>query len=277
MRSNWRQNYYDSGWGIPLLPAVKWILVVNLGLFFLNVIFSQIFKTPIVGNLLQLSSEAVRHGYIWQFMTYMFFHYDFMHIAINLLLFYFFGNEVEAELGPKRLTQIYLLGGLAGGLLWFVFNLNHSASVVGASGAVYSVLIAFATLYPERPLTLLLFFVWPVTILAKNLAYIVVALSVVLSILSNDGIAHLAHLGGIVVGYLYIKTLHNGSWLPQLKLIPKKSYPKSSKIRILPFPEKKDFMKEQIDPILDKIAKHGIQSLTSEERKLLDEAKDRLP
>ena len=224
-------------------------------------------------------SRAVSKGCIWQFFTYMFLHSNIVHLLFNLLMLYFFGSDVESALGSKRLLCMYFLGGITGGLLWYVFNIHSPVPMVGASGAIYSVVIAFGTLYPNRPITLLLFFVLPVTLLAKYLAIGTVVLSL-LYLMSEKGgdVAHLAHLGGMAVGYLYVKWAGftpTSSWFQW----PKYPSPRNpSHLRILPSPLKKEeFMEQRIDPILDKIAEHGIQSLTREERRLLDEAKDRLP
>lgn len=276
MRSSWRTVEYDSGWVMRPMPAVKWLLIIHFIIFCLQKVF-DLLGSPFF-DYLQLTSWGVQHHFYWQFFTYMFLHAGVLHLLFNLLMLYFFGNEVETAIGSRRFLQMYILGGIVGGLLWYGFNFHSPRGIVGASSAVYSVVIAFATLYPNRPITLLLFFILPVTLLAKYWAIVVVALSILFSIDGgSDGIGHLAHLGGIAVGYFFIKALTNDRWRFRIQWPKMKSNSVSKKISKLYSPVKKDeFIQQRIDPILDKIAEHGIQSLTQEERRLLNEAKDRL-
>ncbi len=267
------RGFDEVGWAVRPTPAVKWLLAINFAAFVLQKIFG-LMGNSLFEQFLKLSAPAVHEGCLWQFVTYMFLHGSVLHLLMNLLMLYFFGNEVEFALGPKHFLWIYLGGGLVGGLMWFAFNFHTATSMVGASGAVYAVTIAFATLYPRRPITLLVFFVLPVTLPAKQWAIVAVALSALFSV-SDDGgnVAHLAHLGGMAVGYLYIRRLaapgaDGASAAPRA--------PRRTTRALKPELLKSEFIARQVDPILDKIAEHGIQSLTREERRVLDEAKDRL-
>jgi hypothetical protein len=216
---------------------------------------------------------------------------------------------------------MYLIAGVVGGLLWLAFNFNTPGSVLGASGAVMAVTIAFATLFPERPIML---FPFPFSIKAKYLAWFTVAVEVYYCLMSAGNVAHLAHLGGIGVGYLYIKWLGFGetpSWMQALQRVLPQSQPHrrvhddeefhSSRPGVAynhPYrtleqeqaqtaPQKKGvlrrmfgartpvaeeeldkdtYIQKEIDPILDKIAKQGIQSLTQRERKILESAREKI-
>jgi membrane associated rhomboid family serine protease len=289
MHSTWRGSYYSdfgAGWGPPL-PAVKWLLISNAAVFVLQALLPRSLSNDFA-RLFELYALAVREGWIWQFVTYMFLHSGPLHLIFNLLILYIFGNEVEGELGTKRFLTLYFMGGIVGAIVWFAFNFGGLASMVGASGGVYAVVIAFATLHPNRPITLLLFFILPVTLLAKYLALITVGISLLFSISSaRDGIAHLAHLGGMAAGFLYIRMLRYDYAFPKISLPKFRRRSRAEKMFHVvrsealqeedeTSPKNKRYMEEKIDPILDKIAKYGIQSLTPEERKLLDEAKDRL-
>src|SRR4051812_36291115 len=115
MRSNWRQSgYADWDYGMPPLPAVKWLLIINIAIFCLNAVLSKFFDINLISSLFALHSlEACRnssgifhYGYLWEPVTYMFLHIDPWHILFNLLMFYLFANQVEAEIGSKRLLQI---------------------------------------------------------------------------------------------------------------------------------------------------------------------------
>jgi membrane associated rhomboid family serine protease len=222
---------------------------------------------------LALSADGIRHGMIWQLVTYLLLHGGLWHILVNLLMFWFFGREVEHFVGARSFVRLYLCAGVAGGLLWLAFNWQSPFPVVGASAAVLGCVVAFATLFPEREITLLVFFVLPVTLKARTLALIAVAFDVV-PLLSGvqTNIAHLAHLGGALVGYLYIKQLGFGvtpRWLAWTHRVRNPFRRPSRRARPVD-----DFMAEEIDPILDKISREGMQSLTRRERKVLESARD---
>lgn len=260
-------------------PVIQWLLIIHFAVFCLQCIFDWM-GNPLFQNLFELYTPAIRRGCLWQFFTYMFLHGNVWHLLFNLLALYFFGVEVESAMGSRRLLWMYLTGGLVGGIFWYLFNYNHIAAMVGASGAIYAVIIAFATLYPDRPITLLVFFVLPITLLAKYLAIAVVAISILFSMSGGgDHIAHLAHLGGAAVGYIFVRFNFNiPSWrFPLPRWFRWKPGNLTGFFRKTSDPKRnEEFLKEQIDPILDKIAEHGIQSLTPKERRLLEEAKDRL-
>jgi hypothetical protein len=183
---------------------------------------------------------------------------------------------VEYFIGPKYFTRLYFGAGIAGAALWLAFNFNSGVPVLGASAAVLGCVIAFATLFPDREVTLLVFFVLPVTLKAKYLALIAIAFDVVpLLEGTGAGVAHLAHLGGAALGYLYIKQLGYGGtprWLMHLQNAGARLKPRRRPPPREMSPD--EYMREQVDPILDKIAREGMQSLTRQERKILESAKD---
>jgi membrane associated rhomboid family serine protease len=225
-------------------------------------------------QVLALSAAGIRRGFVWQPVTYMFLHADIWHILINLLVLWFFGREVEYFIGPKSFVRLYFLGGLAGAALWLGFNFNTNEQVLGASAAVLACIVAFATLFPEREITLLLFFVIPVTLKAKYLALVAVAFDLVPLLTHRvSNVAHLAHLGGALLGYVYIKSLGYGAppWWLRISQRLRASRPVRQPPRAV---SREDFIREQVDPILDKISREGMQSLTKRERKILESAKD---
>jgi hypothetical protein len=150
---------------------------------------------------------------------------------------------------------------------------------MGASAAVLACVIAFATLFPEREITLLVFFVLPVTLKAKYLALIAVALDLA-PLLSHEvtQVAHLAHLGGALLGYLYIKALGYGPTPRWLRWWQSATQALRARRRQPPGRplSHEEFIRQEIDPILDKISREGLQSLTRRERKILESAKDLL-
>jgi membrane associated rhomboid family serine protease len=148
---------------------------------------------------------AVSHFYIWQFATYMFLHANLLHLLFNMFVLWMFGPEVEYALGTKRFTRFYFICGIGAGLCSVLFYSTYSL-IMGASGAIFGLMVAFGMLFPERMITLLLFFVLPVNMKAKHLVLIFAGIELlfVISNVRGDFVAHFAHLGGALCGYLYM-------------------------------------------------------------------------
>jgi len=290
MRSSWdqshvgggRERFSDSfrGWFNRFSSVTHFIIFLTAIVFVAQLVCEflrwDVSGVKVMEYVFGLNGDRLAHGFIWQPLTYMVLHSGIWHILINLLLLWMFGREVEYFIGPKAFTKLYLLAGTLGGALWLAFNFSEVSPLVGASAAVLGCVIAFATLFPERELTFLVFFVIPVTMRAKYLALIAIAFDVVpLLSHSQSNVAHLAHLGGAALGYLYIKSLGYGTtprWLMGLKNLEARRQPKPKATpRSL---SREEFMRQKIDPILDKISRDGMQSLTKEERKILESAKD---
>ena len=263
--------------------VVQLLIAINVIVFFIQLICTAI-NFPYFEHFLALSADGIRRGFVWQLVTYMFLHDGIWHILINLFILWFFGREVEFFIGQKYFTRLYFMAGIAGAALWLAFNFtpfNLAGQLVypiclGASAAVLGCVIAFATLFPDREITLLVFFILPVRLRAKYMALIAVAFDVVpLLQKTGGGVAHLAHIGGAAFGYLYIKQLGYGTtprWLLWLQDITARLKP-----RPRPTPldmTSEEFIRQEIDPILDKIAREGMQSLTRRERKILESARD---
>ncbi len=198
---------YSFGPG-PITPAIKAIIIVNVA------VFVATFALPILVPYLGLIPEAVvKHGWLWQPVTYMFLHRDFFHILFNLLGIWMFGVELERLWGTKLFLRYYAITGIGAAAttiavallpLGSFSTLTYSAVTMGASGALYGLLLAYATYYPDRPI--LMFLLFPVP--AKYFVIIIGAISLLSSIGGSErGIAHAAHLGGLLFGYIY---LHRG-------------------------------------------------------------------
>ena len=295
MRPTWHQSqirrrqarFADSfrGWFghfISVTHFIVWltalVFIAQLVCEFLRFNYAGVDGTPVgaIQFVLGLNATRVAQGFVWQPLTYVLVHDGIWHILFNLLLLWWFGREVESFIGPKAFTRLYLLAGGLGGAVWLVFNLAEHSPLVGASAAVLGCVIAFATLFPERELTFLLFFFFPVTLRAKYIAMIAIAVDLV-PVLTHQisNVAHLAHLGGAVVGYIFIKALGYGTtpgWLRWVQTTRPRRYPKPTPIT----PTRNDFISTEIDPILDKISREGMQSLTRQECKTLESAKDLL-
>ena len=230
---------------------------------------------------------------LWQLVTFQFLHEAPMpfHLLFNCLGLYFFGRAVEDALGGGRFLLLYFLSGTLGGVVQLLAALlphHPDYSVVGASAGVMGLLAAYATLFPMRDITIFVF-IFPITLRARYLFWIALVLSGYGTIVPFSNVAHGAHLGGILVGLAYIKwgtDQGRFNWHPfqtrQRKRelvkaasvkVTRWSRPKGKSVEDLP-PE--EFISREVDPILDKISAHGIQSLTPRERQILEAARAKM-
>jgi len=206
---------YSFGPG-PLSPAIKILMVTNVIAFLVSLIVPEI----VLG--LAIVPQAVFERFaVWQLVTYMFLHGGVMHLLVNMLSLWMFGTELERMWGTRFFTKYYFVTGIGAAvttLIWAISPLPFAESIyfsamIGASGAVYGVLLAYALYFPHRPIYL--YFVFPIP--AKYFVMIIGAITFLSSVGSGgSGVAHTAHLGGLVVGFVYLKTLR-GRPLDELK------------------------------------------------------------
>ncbi len=281
MSTLWKDLQYKmlrSGSKLNLLIGINIIvfLLINIpsileGLFFRTHIIS-LYSSEYLQLPAYLPKLAVR---FWTPFTYMFMHDGIFHILFNMLWFYWFGQIFEEYLGKQRTLGLYLLGGLTGALL-FILSFNtlplftHSdsalfSSMVGASASVMAIMVATATLLPDY--TIPLIFIGPV-----KLKWLV-AFFIIIDFLGITGLnagGEIAHLGGALMGYVYIKQLHRGhDWVggianlfkskSKLKVVAKNPSRNSSSVP----------RQEEIDVILDKISRSGYDSLNKQEKEIL--------
>ncbi len=190
----------------PLTPAVRAIIIANVALF-LPAYFAPIFMQQYFGLVPEL---VLTRGWIWQAVTYAFVHADIIHLLFNMLIVWMFGIDLERRWGSAGFTKFYFVCGIGAGLTVLAVSMLpfdaaqqiYIASTIGASGACYGLLMAWAVLFPTREI--LLFFVFPVQV--RYAVLIFGALAFFSGLGSGGGtVAHFAHLGGLVVGYLYLK------------------------------------------------------------------------
>ncbi|HYT72354.1 MAG TPA: rhomboid family intramembrane serine protease [Gemmatimonadales bacterium] len=258
-----------------MTPWVRRLLVANLVVLLLQM---TIFVNPrflYAFGFVPLRALAQP----WTFVTYMFLHTGPLHLAVNLLALFVFGSAVEERMGSGPFLGYYLLCGLGGAALsYLLMQLRPVDVVVGASAAVYGVMLAFAWAWPDQPIYV---FLLPGPIPAKWLVTFVAAISLALAIFPPaDKVAHLAHLGGFAAGFLYLK-------LGDLRLaraerhLRRESQPtvlvhpgrvaRGSDAVAKPRRPERDLAQAEIDRVLDKISARGIESLTPAERKFLTE------
>jgi membrane associated rhomboid family serine protease len=193
---------YSFGPG-PISTALKAIIGANVGLFLVQVQF------PSVALWLGLQPDAVVGLQVWQLGTYMFLHAGVFHLLFNMLALWMFGTELERIWGTRYFLKFYFVCGVGAALLTVVFSLLpfdfaralYRALIIGASGAIYGLLLAYALYFPNRPILMFLLFPIP----AKYFVMIIGAIAFYSSLGATGGVASVTHLGGLLVGYLYLK------------------------------------------------------------------------
>ncbi len=182
--------------GGPLTPAVKYLLIANVGAFVVQLLY------PPFTDWFRLDpSQVLGSLYVWQLVTYMFLHGGLFHLFINMLILFMFGGEMERLWGTRFFLRYYFICGLGGGL----FALVAGYPVIGASGAIYGLLVAFAMYFPNRVIYMNIFLIFFFPIQAKYFAIIMGLMSLLSSLMGPSGVSDLAHLGGLAVGYLYLR------------------------------------------------------------------------
>lgn len=265
-------HYTTSGpsysFGHPWTPAIKQLILLNTALFLLSLVLRQTSWFPLLGLE---SPGMINQLRIWQPFTYMFIHFDFWHLAFNMLALWMFGCDVEKAFGTRRFFSYYLLTGtLTGVVVAAVGKLAGETSLtVGASGAIFAVLLAYGVLFAERTITLLLFLVIPVTMKARTMVLIFAAIEFIAGVGNAFGrVSHLAHLSGLLIGYIYF-ALNFPEQIARFDLF--KSWRHWQRRRQIKVAD----LDDQVDAILEKISKGGMEALSKRERDILAEASRR--
>lgn len=276
------------------------VLMVVLTLVFALQCINDVYLKSFFETRLALTSACLAHGYVWQLLTFQFLHVDILHLATNLLGLWFFGRFVEGILGRQRFLIAYfgcgIVGGLLQALLLMLFPYHFPSVALGASAGLAGIFAIFAMILPESEVRW--YFVLPMPV--SVLLWISGAISLFFTLVPSPrggGIAHAAHLGGLLAGVAWVKLGWHRDYveLPwegwfrgkssrerkrksdliratSLK-IPGVSRASSEDTADLP---QEEFISREVDPILDKISQHGIQSLTDRERKILEAARNKM-
>lgn len=267
--------------GKPSLFARPWresrrvVLFALIGLniaSFVTQFFLDAFAPGLVRDYLALSDRGVHAAYAWQFVTATLLYASPWHFLGNMLVLYILGRDIESILGQRHFLYLFL-GGAIGGELGHLFLMPSETLLYAASGGVAAVLIAYATILPELDLV-----AWDVSrfsfhVKAKHVAGALLFLSLVMLAIDRNGVVmHSAIPGGLAAGWLYANLLGFGhvSWLR--RLLRRRREAAERVQRMTPA----EFIEHEIDPLLEKISRNGIQSLTKAERRLLSQAREKV-
>ena len=189
--------------------AVLALVAVNVAIFCVQSILSPENQNAVI-RLFGLSANGLEAGGWWQFLTHGFLHGNLWHLLVNMLSLWFAGRIVEQDFGSLRFLLLYLLGILGGGILQMLIG-SPGTLLIGASGAVFAVLLAFTTIYDDQEIMALIFFVIPLRLKARYLAWALVGFTALAIVFNFEPwIGHAAHLGGAITGYLFARVLGYG-------------------------------------------------------------------
>lgn len=276
-------------YGMPV--AVRTIIVINLGVFLLQMLGGTSFNEFLRNTFAFLPEWQTALTQPWRLVTYMFLHGGLWHVAWNMLILWFLGRAVEAHLGPRNFLVLYFGAGVGGALINVVFtallpDVFPSHYTVGASGGVIGIMVCFAVMFPRAQILLLF-----IPIEARFLVAGFIAIDFLFITSAGDNVARIVHLGGALCGYLLLKLYQQGFhydlWLENLGRKRKakggrqtaggKAGGKGAR-HMEPVTEAEVLEEEdqsELDRILDKISKEGYEGLTKEEKRLLFELSKR--
>ena len=261
MKYQFQSNPGEFSYKPSLFPdAIKILVSVNFGIFILQTLSGT---ENLLFQLFGLVPKLVwSQQMIWQPFTYLFFHGGVWHVLINMFVLWMFGSELERLWGKNRFLKYYFLTGVGSGIVTMLFGLNSTVAIVGASGAVYGVLLAYGLTYPNR--TIYLYGIIPI----KSI-WFVIGIGIIAFFSSfDDGsqISHLTHLSGMVIGYFMLK--RSIRWKDLWFRIRKKTveFQIQQKERKT---SKRQRIERDLNQILDKIHRDGLENLTPEEQERL--------
>lgn len=286
MQSGYQPPSGKSGWQVDRV-----IIGVTVAIFIIQAI-SAIWFAPasptqrgFMERYFALYPQGIQEGLVWSFFTYGFLHstQNLFHILLNMLIFYFFAQPLLQRMGDKLFLILYFGGILLGGIGWILFNFDSTRPLVGASAGVFGLVICFICLNPRQPLYL---FPFPFPIKPVVLAYILVGINgfgfIFYELPGTGNVAFSAHLAGALYGYLFYRVLFKSGGLFQKsdRNVEKPSWwkkkdkvEKTTRNFTINLSSRKK-TQEEVDRILDKINEHGFGSLTEDEKKTLDRARD---
>lgn len=247
--------------------GVKWLIGINAVLF----IVQQFLPGRLEEIFGLIPREVISHVALWRLFTYMFLHGSFLHILLNMFTIWMFGKELEYAWGTKEFLKFYIVCGLGAACFNTALEPFSTAPIIGASGAIYGLLVAFAILYPAS----IIYLYGVIPLKAKHFIILMAGFEFFASFDGvHSGIARLAHLGGMATGYLYLKSYQFRSFWMNLyhrvidSLVIRHHHNAEEKKKNQSAARSENLAKE-VDRILEKVLMQGADSLTDDEREIM--------
>ncbi len=251
-----------------VLHSLIWLNVAA----FVTQLFLETWQAGFVRENLALSRAGIEHAYSWQFLTAIFLHQGLWHLLGNTIALYLLGRDVECILGQRQFLFLYLGGALAGEL-GHVFFMPGTTVLLGASGGTAAVLMAYATILPDLELTATHLLGQRRQLKGKHLGYVAVLATSILFVVDRTGaVMHSAILGGGAAGWFYARWLGFG----RTSFVQRTLHERKTTAERYRQMDAETFLAEEVDPLLEKISREGLQSLSRQERRLLEMAGEKL-
>lgn len=286
------RSYMRDSYGRTSTSFLTWTLCALTAGFLIQIVFERAFESAHFSAFTGLSGAGLESLRFWTVLTYPLVHANVIHWLINLAAIYFLGKELIPLLGERHFLGLSAGAALGGAAVWLPIHWNSGDVLIGATAITCALLALFACLHPNRPMTFLFFFI-PVTLKPKFVAWAVIAMSL-LGLLGNElagnrlgsDTAHSAHLGGLLVGFLYYRWVHLRAWknpdgraeieLPSWMKKKAKAPEPEPHFTVNISPPTREDLRAEVDRILDKINDQGFAALTPQEKRLLDDAREQL-
>jgi len=266
-----KPSSYARPWTQQQRLVLLTLIAINVGAFVAQ-LFLDAYQSDFVRDYFGLSGEGVQNAYAWQFLTAAFLHVGIWHLVVNILVLYYFGRDVECIIGQRHFLGLYLAGAVTGEL-GHLFLMPPTSILLGASGGVAAVLMAHATILPELELTSLRFFGRRLGLKTKHIAYSAMLLGLVLLVVDRDGtLTHSVYLGGCAAGWLYAHLLGFGRASFMERALQQRRLRAENLLQM----SAEEFIVEEVDPLLEKISREGLNSLSRSERRTLEMAREKL-
>jgi membrane associated rhomboid family serine protease len=266
-----KASRFTRSWAPPQRIVLLSLIGLNAAAFIVQLVLTS-WNQPFVLEYLGLSDRGINDAYAWQFFTAPLLHNNIWHFAADALVLYFIGRDVEAIIGQRQFLFLYLFGAFSGEL-GHLFLMPSDCVLFGASGGVAAIFIAYATILPELEMTTLLLFMVPVRLKMRRLAQIALVGAVALLLYDRSGaVGHSAFVGGAIAGWFYAHLLGFGR-TSLLQRVLRQRRLEAARLQSM---RADQFVAEEIDPLLEKISQRGLASLSRRERRLLEQAREKM-
>lgn len=266
-----KASRFTRSWAPPQRIVLLSLIGLNAAAFIVQLVLTS-WNQPYVLEYLGLSDRGINDAYAWQFFTAPLLHNNIWHFAADMLVLYFIGRDVEAIIGQRQFLFLYLFGAFSGEL-GHLFLMPSDCVLFGASGGVAAIFIAYTTILPELEMTTLLLFMVPVRLKMRRLAQIALVGAVALLLYDRSGaVGHSAFVGGAIAGWFYAHLLGFGR-TSLLQRVLRQRRLEAARLQSM---RADQFVAEEIDPLLEKISQRGLASLSRRERRLLEQAREKM-
>jgi membrane associated rhomboid family serine protease len=266
-----KASRFTRSWAPPQRIVLLSLIGLNAAAFVVQLVLTS-WNQPFVLEYLGLSDRGINDAYAWQFFTAPLLHNNIWHFAADMLVLYFIGRDVEAIIGQRQFLFLYLFGAFSGEL-GHLFLMPSDCVLFGASGGVAAIFIAHATILPELEMRTLLLFMVPVRLKMRRLAQIALVGAVALLLYDRSGaVGHSAFVGGAIAGWFYAHLLGFGR-TSLLQRVLRQRRLEAARLQSM---RADQFVAEEIDPLLEKISQRGLASLSRRERRLLEQAREKM-